>query len=221
MGFRFRRRLKLFPGFSINFSKNGLSSLSIGIPGANVNVPLGRSGGTRGTVGLPGTGLSWTEEASSKPQQSTADVPDNEIHTGPRGGHWQWQQRRDGRFYKDYLSANEWRSVEQRRQAQRPAPKLTTTESVFNELMDTLGGHDGVGDALWRQGLAQLVIDHDDAPRSVREAALLVKSPESCELHCRRAKGQAATIKAAQDVLSAVQTVLAFGRDQSWITDVN
>lgn len=220
MGFRFRKRLKLFPGLSLNFSKNGLSSLSVGVPGATMNVPLSRSGGTRATVGLPGTGLSWTEETNSKHQQSTADVPDNEIHTGPRGGHWQWQQRRDGRFYKDYLSANEWQSVEQRRQAQRPAPKLPTTEAVITELMNTLSGYEGVGDPLWRQGLAQLVIDHDNAPRNVREAALLVKSPESCELHCRRAKGQAATIKAAQDVLSAVQTVLAFGREQGWVTDV-
>ena len=217
MGFRFRRRLKLFPGFSINFSKNGLSSLSIGIPGANVNVPLGRTGGTRTTVGLPGTGLSWTEEASSKPQQSTADVPDNEIHTGPRGGHWQWQQSRDGGFYKDYLSANEWRSVEQRRQAQRPSPAITSTEAVITELMNTITGPEAVGNALWRQGLAQLVIDHDDAPRNVREAALLVKSPESCELHCRRARGKAATVKAARDVLNAVQTVHAFGRQQGWI----
>ena len=221
MGFRFRKRLKLFPGFSLNFSKNGLSSLSIGGPGATMNVPLARSGGTRTTVGIPGTGLSWTEESTSKPQHPTADLPDNEIHTGPRGGHWQWRQRRDGRFYKDYLSANEWQSVEQRRQAQRPAPKLPTTEGVIQELMDTLGGHDGVGDALWRQGLAQLVIDHDDAPRHAREAALLVKSPESAELHCRRAKGQAATIKAAKDLLAAVQKVLAFGREQGWVTDVD
>ena len=87
MGFRFRKRLKLFTGFSLNFSKNGLSSLFIGGPGATMNVPLARSGGTRTTVGIPGTGLSWTEESTSKPQQPTADVPDDEIHTGPRGGH--------------------------------------------------------------------------------------------------------------------------------------
>ena len=91
MGFRFRKRLKLFPGFSLNFSKNGLSSLSVGVPGATMNVLLARSGGTRTTVCLPGTGLSYTEESISKPQQSTADSPDNETYTGPRGGHWQWR----------------------------------------------------------------------------------------------------------------------------------
>ncbi len=29
-----------------------------------MNVPLSRSGGTRATVGLPGSGLSWTEEVN-------------------------------------------------------------------------------------------------------------------------------------------------------------
>lgn len=60
MTWRFRRRIKLFPGCWINFSKNGLSSISYGRPGATVNVPVGRKGPTRGTVGLPGTGLSQT-----------------------------------------------------------------------------------------------------------------------------------------------------------------
>ena len=216
MGFRFRKRLKLFPGFSLNFSKNGLSSLSIGGPGATMNVPLARSGGTRTTVGIPGTGLSWTEESTSKPQHPTADLPDNEIHTGPRGGHWQWRQRRDGRFYKDYLSANEWQSVEQRRQAQRPAPNVPSTEATIQEVMATLCGPENVGDALWRQGLIQMVLDHDDTPRNVREAALLTKSPEMVELHMRRARTGAATRKASLEILRAVQTVLGYTHAMGW-----
>ena len=32
------------------------------------------------------------------------------------------------------------------------------------------------------------MLDHDDTPRNVREAALLVKSPEMGELHLRRAR---------------------------------
>ena len=62
MGFRFRRRLRLLPGLNLNFSKNGLSSLSIGGRGASLNVPIGRAGGTRATAGLPGTGLSYSSE---------------------------------------------------------------------------------------------------------------------------------------------------------------
>ena len=79
MSFRFRKRVRLFPGVALNFSKNGLSSLSLGPRGATVNVPLARDGGTRVTAGIPGTGLSWTEEVgcdSSRPR-STAQRRDS------------------------------------------------------------------------------------------------------------------------------------------------
>lgn len=57
MGLRFQRRLTLFPGVWLNFSKSGVS-VSLGRPGATINV--GRQG-VHGTVGVPGTGLSWRE----------------------------------------------------------------------------------------------------------------------------------------------------------------
>ena len=44
------------------YSKGGLSSISVGGPGASFNSPVARSGGARTTVGLPGTGLSWSVE---------------------------------------------------------------------------------------------------------------------------------------------------------------
>lgn len=56
MGFRFQRRVKLFPGVTLNISKSGVTT-SLGTRGARVT--LGR-GQTRTTVGLPGTGLSHT-----------------------------------------------------------------------------------------------------------------------------------------------------------------
>ena len=61
MGFRFRRSTRLGP-LRFNFSKGGLSSISVGGRGASFNIPVNRSGGTRSTVGLPGTGLSWSVE---------------------------------------------------------------------------------------------------------------------------------------------------------------
>lgn len=61
MGFRFRHSTRLGP-LRFNFSKAGLSSISLGGPGASLNIPVARSGGTRATVGLPGTGLSWSVE---------------------------------------------------------------------------------------------------------------------------------------------------------------
>jgi hypothetical protein len=56
--FRFHRSLKLVPGLRLNFSKRG-GSLSLGGPGATVNVG---SRGVRGTLGLPGTGLSYVSQ---------------------------------------------------------------------------------------------------------------------------------------------------------------
>ena len=61
MGFRFRKSIKLLPGIKLNFSKSGVST-TLGKAGASINIS-GR--GTRGTVGIPGTGVSYTENLSS------------------------------------------------------------------------------------------------------------------------------------------------------------
>ena len=57
MGFRFRRRVRVLPGVRLNVTGRGLSSVSVGRRGATVNLS-GR--GARLTLGLPGTGLSYT-----------------------------------------------------------------------------------------------------------------------------------------------------------------
>jgi hypothetical protein len=67
MGFRFRRSTRLGP-LRFNFSRGGLSSISVGGRGASFNIPVARSGGARTTVGVPGTGLSWSvEHAPDRP----------------------------------------------------------------------------------------------------------------------------------------------------------
>jgi Protein of unknown function (DUF4236) len=65
MGFRFRKTIKLLPGVRLNLSKTGVSA-SIGERGATVNLS---DRGARGTVGLPGTGLSYTGQLSSAPRR--------------------------------------------------------------------------------------------------------------------------------------------------------
>jgi hypothetical protein len=57
MAWRYRRRLSLFPGFAVNLGKRGLTSVSVGSRG--VHSTFGRRG-PRTTVGLPGTGISYT-----------------------------------------------------------------------------------------------------------------------------------------------------------------
>jgi Protein of unknown function (DUF4236) len=56
MGFRFRKRLRIIPGIWLNLSKRGVSSVSVGRRGATLNF---NKRGTRETVGLPGSGLSY------------------------------------------------------------------------------------------------------------------------------------------------------------------
>ena len=60
MGIRFRKRIKLFPGLWVNLSKSG-ASVSAGVKGFTVNSGRGK---TRTTVGLPGTGVSYTSTST-------------------------------------------------------------------------------------------------------------------------------------------------------------
>lgn len=73
MGFRFRKSIRLLPGVRLNLSKTGFST-SIGGNGAIINV--GKRG-VRGTAGIPGTGLSYSQQLlsnPSKPAQSAQPI---------------------------------------------------------------------------------------------------------------------------------------------------
>jgi hypothetical protein len=56
MGFRFRRSIKIAPGLRVNLSKAG-PSVSFGGRGLTTNVSVR---GTRHTVSIPGTGVSYS-----------------------------------------------------------------------------------------------------------------------------------------------------------------
>ena len=83
MGLRLFRRIKIAPGISINLSKSGLSA-SAGMRGAHVT--LGPRG-VRRTVGIPGTGIYYTENSSlsgssrkSSSRARTQRPSDSEAH---------------------------------------------------------------------------------------------------------------------------------------------
>ncbi|HTQ24375.1 MAG TPA: DUF4236 domain-containing protein [Candidatus Binataceae bacterium] len=57
--FRFYRRLRIFPGLSVNLSKSG-PSLTVGMRGAHLT--MGPKG-VRRTVGIPGTGIYYTSQS--------------------------------------------------------------------------------------------------------------------------------------------------------------
>jgi hypothetical protein len=78
MGFRFRRTVRLLPGLRLNLSKSGVSA-SVGTRGAWLT--FGRKG-ARATVGLPGTGISYTTTRSARENRS--------IGTPPRKGSAGW-----------------------------------------------------------------------------------------------------------------------------------
>lgn len=67
MGWRFRKRIKIFPGFYINISKSGLG-VNIGPKGANVSVG---PNGTYVNTGIPGTGLYKRDKVDSSKHSST------------------------------------------------------------------------------------------------------------------------------------------------------
>jgi hypothetical protein len=74
MGLRFTQRIRLFKGLTLNLSKSG-TSWTVGGPGASVNI---RGRKVTGTVGVPGTGLSYRQtlsEGERQPAPPTAEEP--------------------------------------------------------------------------------------------------------------------------------------------------
>jgi len=81
--FRFRRSVRLFPGVRLNLGKR---SASVSIGGRGAHVTLGGPQGTRTTVGIPGTGLSYTatEGDAKDPPAPTGEA------SAPARAWWPW-----------------------------------------------------------------------------------------------------------------------------------
>jgi hypothetical protein len=85
MGFHFRRSVQLLPGIRLNIGKRR-ASVSIGGRGAHVTVGHGQ---VRETVGLPGTGLSYTHVERTHHQTAANTVgaaqPQALANVSPKG----------------------------------------------------------------------------------------------------------------------------------------
>jgi hypothetical protein len=57
MGFRYRKSIRILPGVRLNLGNRGLASISIGKRGFTINIS---KRGIQTTVGVPGTGVSYT-----------------------------------------------------------------------------------------------------------------------------------------------------------------
>jgi hypothetical protein len=85
MGFRFRRRIKLIPGFWLNLSRSGISA-SVGGHGATLNIG---KGGAQGTISLPGSGVSY--RSKRRPiGTSHRPIAMRATPQAPRRGFWSW-----------------------------------------------------------------------------------------------------------------------------------
>ena len=73
MGWRYRKRITISPGFRLNLSKSGIST-SVGVRGANLT--LGKSG-IYLNAGIPGTGIYNRQKLTNSNPKSNVDVPLN------------------------------------------------------------------------------------------------------------------------------------------------
>ena len=81
MGLRYRKQIKVAPGVKLNVSKSGVST-SVGKRGATMNFS-GR--GTKATVGIPGSGLSYSKQLTKK-KKPAADLKDLERQVREESG---------------------------------------------------------------------------------------------------------------------------------------
>jgi hypothetical protein len=84
MGFRFYRRFKILPGIRLNFSRSGIST-SVGVRGAHVTVGHGK---VRETVGLPGSGISYTHVEGTHQEAQGEAQPAINTDTFSKGRAW-------------------------------------------------------------------------------------------------------------------------------------
>ncbi|MCP9848984.1 DUF4236 domain-containing protein [Cyanobium sp. Morenito 9A2] len=186
MPFRFRRSARLGP-LRFNFAKSGLSSISLGGPGASFNIPVARSGGARTTVGLPGTGLSWSVEQGGEPSGRRAAIP-----AGP---------------------AEDLPNSRRLRPSQLDALKA----SCLNVLREQLFQPGGMGAQLWELNLVgRLLNDPDISNRGYGQLAV-IETPEAMEAYLLRAQGQDDLKRRAKRCVEAVQEAVKLVSARSWL----
>ncbi len=84
MGVRFHRSKEILPGVRLNFSKRGMG-ISFGKKG--MRYTISPNGTTRTTVGIPGTGLSYTSVTSSKKRKAESEAEEHPVYI-PQSEHF-------------------------------------------------------------------------------------------------------------------------------------
>ena len=189
MGFRFRRSARLGP-LRFHFSSRGLSSLSLGGPGASLNIPIQRSGSVRSTLGLPGTGLSWSTE--HQPHQPNRGDAGSLQAAGAAAGLPNSRRLRPGQL--DALKS-----------------------SLLQMLRDQLFADGTIGAQLWTSGSVTRLLS--SGTLGARSAGLLavIETPEAMEGYLLRAQGQDDAKRRAQRCITAVQEASRLAAARGWL----
>ncbi|MCT0203825.1 DUF4236 domain-containing protein [Synechococcus sp. CS-602] len=187
MPFRFRRSARLGP-LRFNFAKSGLSSISIGGPGASFNIPVGRSGSTRTTVGLPGTGLSWSVEPTGGANRRPAAIP-----AGPAEGLPNSRRLRPGQL--DVLK-----------------------QSCLNALHQQLFQPGGMGANLWELNLVSRLLNDPAIGARISGLLAVIETPEAMEAYLLRAQGQDDLKRRAKRCIEAAQEANRLARARGWLS---
>ena len=186
MPFRFRRSCRLGP-LRFNFAKSGLSSISIGGRGASFNIPVARSGSARTTLGLPGTGLSWSVEPSGGPNRPPAAIP-----AGPAKGLPNSRRLKAGQL--DALK-----------------------QSCLSVLRKKLIQPGSSTQQLWELGLvSRLLADPSIGARTTGLLAV-VETPEAMEAYLLRAQGQNDLKRRAKRCIDATEEALRLAGERGWL----
>lgn len=189
MGFRFRRSTRLGP-LRFHFTRAGLSSVSIGGRGATLNLPVTRSGGPRTTVGIPGTGLSWSQEhragRAASPSATAAPVP-TEVARGLPNSR---------RF--------------------RPGQLELFKRGCLDLLHERVFAEGSAGRRLWDHHLVSRLLA--DPSLGARLGGLLacIETPEALEAYLMRARSQDDAKRRADRCLEAVREALRLAAARGW-----
>lgn len=138
MGLRFTRRITIFPGVRLNFSKSGVS-LSIGPRGASIT--LGKRG-VYGNVGLPGTGLSYRTRLDAPARGAARELTNENVAEmlgdSPRESAYEYALARQWfeRALRDLLRTRERGAIDWEARArwlEEPAPDPDEDPDAFDE----------------------------------------------------------------------------------------
>ncbi len=186
MPFRFRRSARFGP-LRFNFGKSGLSSISLGGRGASFNIPVARSGGPRTTVGLPGTGLSWSVEHSGDRITRPAAMP-----AGPAAGLPNSRRLKPGQL--DDLK-----------------------QGCITMLREQLLQPGNSTQQLWELGLVSRLLADPAVSGRTTGLLAVIETPEAMEAYLLRAQGQEDLKRRAHRCIEAAQEAVRLARVRGWL----